>query len=399
MTDFRIASTGDTDADSAAAARRVLSHLRSELGGDPSFLMVAASAPHDLDVVSRELREAGVHAFHGFTSCNGCMTQRGVHAEDGVGMGMWAIRDPGGSFGTALVPMGDDPRESGRTAVREALAQAEREGEAPALILVNPTPGREEEVLEGIQDVVGPHVPVVGGSAADNEVAGGWMLFSGTEARNEGVMVSVLFPSVDVFYSFKSGYSPTGLTGVVTEADGRVLKTIDGEPAAIVYDRWTGGALEGVSAEGGNVLHLTSLHPIGRVVGSSMGFSQYQLSHPEAVTPDGSLSLFTDVKEGEVLHAMAGSLDSLVSRAGRVVETALERGGLGAADVSGALVTYCAGCMLTVGERMPEVAEQIGDVLHGAPFLGTFTFGEQGCFLGGENRHSNLMISGIVFAR
>ena len=37
--------------------------------------------------------------------------------------------------------------------------------------------------------------------------------------------------------------------------------------------------------------------------------------------------------------------------------------------------------------------------LPGIPFLGSFTFGEQGCFPGGENRHGNLMISVLLFPR
>jgi hypothetical protein len=33
----------------------------------------------------------------------------------------------------------------------------------------------------------------------------------------------------------------------------------------------------------------------------------------------------------------------------------------------------------------------------GAPFLGAFTFGEQGAITDGANRHGNLMVSGLVF--
>ena len=57
---------------------------------------------------------------------------------------------------------------------------------------------------------------------------------------------------------------------------------------------------------------------------------------------------------------------------------------------------YCAGCMLTVADRMPEVVSSIGSEFK-QPFLGTFTFGEQGCFLDSTNRHGNLMISAVVF--
>jgi hypothetical protein len=325
------------------------------------------------------------------------MTQRGVHQHEGVGLGLLGIRDPEGSYGTAMVPMGDDPAEAGGTAIQQALRAAGRAGEAPVLILLNPTPGSEEQILQGIQDVVGPGVPILGGSAADNEVAGEWSLFSVEGAEAEGVIVSVLFPSVDVSFSFRSGYAPLGPTGVVTDASGRTLRTIDGQPAAEVYNRWTGGTLNPILPEGGNALGLTSLFPIGRVVGQQEGIEQYQLSHPERALPDGSLVLFTDVATGETLYAMSGSLDSLVSRGGRVVTSAVDRGPFESMEVGGALVTYCAGCMLTVGGRMDEASEEVRRAIPDVPFLGSFTIGEQGCFLGGENRHSNLMISAVVF--
>jgi hypothetical protein len=48
---------------------------------------------------------------------------------------------------------------------------------------------------------------------------------------------------------------------------------------------------------------------------------------------------------------------------------------------------------------MDQVVDGVNQSLGGKPFLGSFTFGEQGCFAGGENRHGNLMISVLVFTR
>lgn len=96
---------------------------------------------------------------------------------------------------------------------------------------------------------------------------------------------------------------------------------------------------------------------------------------------------------------MTGTLDSLISRAARVTEGAMKSLFWGDEDVSGVLLTYCAGCMLSVGDDMEHVARGLRDVLTGAPFLGSFTFGEQGCFAGGENRHDNVMISAVVLGR
>ncbi len=96
---------------------------------------------------------------------------------------------------------------------------------------------------------------------------------------------------------------------------------------------------------------------------------------------------------------MHGDSNALVSRAGRVASEALARASLTRDQIAGALVIYCAGCMLSVRERMPEVVAGLREELGDVPFLGAFTFGEQGCFLGGENRHGNLMISVTLFAR
>ena len=53
--------------------------------------------------------------------------------------------------------------------------------------------------------------------------------------------------------------------------------------------------------------------------------------------------------------------------------------------------------MLAVQEHMDKVAAGIDQALGGAPFLGVFTFGEQGPVLNYENRHGNLMISCVTF--
>ena len=96
---------------------------------------------------------------------------------------------------------------------------------------------------------------------------------------------------------------------------------------------------------------------------------------------------------------MSGTRSSLISRAGRVARAALGAGNLTPDQICGALVIYCAGCMLTIQDQMDEVAAEVRDALGGKPFIGAFTFGEQGCFIGGENHHGNLMISVVVFEK
>ena len=96
---------------------------------------------------------------------------------------------------------------------------------------------------------------------------------------------------------------------------------------------------------------------------------------------------------------MVGTRESLIARAGRVARAALSAGNLTPAQTAGALVVYCAGCMLTVRDAIDDVAREIRRELGDAPFLGTFTFGEQGCFATRESFHGNRMISVVVFER
>jgi hypothetical protein len=54
--------------------------------------------------------------------------------------------------------------------------------------------------------------------------------------------------------------------------------------------------------------------------------------------------------------------------------------------------------MLAVDDQMPEVANTVLRAFGGMPFIGCFTFGEQGLMLD-RNVHGNLMISAIAFGR
>ena len=96
---------------------------------------------------------------------------------------------------------------------------------------------------------------------------------------------------------------------------------------------------------------------------------------------------------------MAGSPDQLTQRAGKVASLAVQAGGGRADAFAGALVVYCGGCMLAVRDRLEDVTAGLTEALPGVPYLGIFTFGEQGVVLDGRNRHGNLMISAVLFGR
>jgi hypothetical protein len=138
--------------------------------------------------------------------------------------------------------------------------------------------------------------------------------------------------------------------------------------------------------------------PIAVDAGKVDGVPHFLLIHPESVGANGELNTFAAIGEGTRIFSMRGDKERLIDRAGRVAIEAVNSLPGGADNLAGGLMVYCAGCMLAVDQRMPEVAAKVEEAFGGHPFLGCFTFGEQGCVVE-QNVHGNLMISAIAFGR
>ena len=397
---IRIATAAAEMASSADAASRCIEHLLAQGLTAPDYLMIQSDTRHDLAVVRAavQARWPDIH-IHAATSCLGSMIETGTHLGAEPGLCMLAIADADGDFGTACGAIESTPRATAAALVRQALVDADRLGESPAMVWVSSSPGIEEDVIAGLQEVVGTATPIVGGSAADNAIEGKWQVMAGGAPISNGLVVSVLFPSTRIGAAFHSGYAPTEQRGRITRCEGRRVFEIDGRPAADVYAAWTKGAVVRPAADSVNVLMATTLWPLGRYMDNIGGADIFILSHPETLSADGSMTLFTDVAEGEELVLMSGTTDSLLERPALVTDAACRIGEIDKTQVAGMILVFCAGCMLTVKDRLDEVRRSLNDALPGVPFIAAFTFGEQGPALACHNRHGNLMISAVTFAR
>jgi len=374
-----------------------------------SFVCVFYDAKHEDEAIFHFLRTRFEGAaILGGTSCNGVVNQDGLAGSCSIGL--LVLEDLDGNYGTAAARLHDDAADCAERTLHAALENADCAGELPELIWIYQAPGQEEAVIEGLRRVVGDRCPIIGGSSADNDISGQWRQMGPDGALADGLVVGVLFSSGGIGFAFQGGYEPSGESGivtrigydpvgecgVVTQSCGRQIISIDGEPAAEVYNRWIGGALGDKLDEGGSILADTTMHPVGVDVGKIEGITNYLLVHPDRILADGVLSTFASIEEGTRLFSMKGNRTRLIDRAGKVATAAAAMLPRGADSLAGGLVVYCGGCMLAVGDEMPHVASAVTDSFRGKPFLGCFTFGEQGAILG-KNAHGNLMISAIAF--
>lgn len=395
---MKIASAWSIQSDENLAATEAYEVLLKKLQGLPQFMLVHSSCDYDNDRLIQLLCTMAPDVpLQGGTSCLGVMTESGFHSRDKKGLGILGVLDPDGDYGVGIAEAKGDPEAAVITALDGALTKAGRPGELPEVVIITGYPGQEERVIHGIENHLGSSVPIIGGTSADNDMSGQWQQFGNSTVCREAISVATLFPTGAVGYAFHSGYEPTNNKGRVTQAKGRILCEIDGQPAAMVYNEWTEGLIDEILSAGGSLVPIASFSPIGRPVCRVSGVNYYRLSYPVEALSDQSLLLFTDIKEGDEVVLMTGNPDSLVSRAERVAGAAVDAALFNEEEVEGALVFFCTSCMLSIPDRMSEVVEGIQKGLSNSPFVGAFTLGEQGCFIGGENRHGNLMIAVLVF--
>ena len=393
---MKTASAFSVSPGAEVAANEALDGLLSKLGAAPDLLFLYTTEHHGEPVLLEAIRRRlpGVPLVGG-TSCGGVMTEAGFHSGPDGALGLFGIRDEDGSYGVGAAEIGSAPHAAGAAAIQAALAAAGREFEAPTLVWCCQPPGQEEAVLEGIQSVIGRTTPIIGGSSADEAIAGQWRQFSPQGVTCDHAVVAVLFPTTAYGAAFQSGYTPSQHSGVVTRAAERQILEIDHQPAAALYCQWTDGAVN--PSDQGMILAQSTATPLGRIAAEIHGVPTFVLSHPALMGPNGEISLFTEIAVGDRIHLMHGSPNSLVKRGGAVVANACATGGWPIDATRGGLVIYCGGCMLHVRERMDEVVQGVRDAIGQAPFLGAHTFGEQGAIMDNCNRHGNLMVSALTF--
>lgn len=391
-------STWSIDKNSQKAIQKAYQKLRVKLKDDPHWLACFSTVNHDNHAIIEWLHtNAPGVPVHGGTSCFNVMTQDGQHGEDGFALGLMGIHDKKGMYRVGVCENSQNPAEAGAEAARQAMANSQEP--LPAFLWLTCAPGFEEEIIKGMEWVTHKQIPIMGGSSSDNSIEGKWQQFANGKVYSDAVVVTAMYPSTEVYYFFWNGYFPTDKKGIITKADGRTVFEIDKRPASEVYNEWLEGQLHQTLEAQTKIFPETTLTPLGRKVLNNSFLESYYLAHPSIITPEGGLTLFADMQEGQELILMRSSKADLITRSGLVAQFALKKGKITPQQVAGSLLIYCAGCMITIEEDLEEVVNRINISLGGTPFLGIFTLGEQGCFRPSENYHGNLMTSIVVFTK
>lgn len=267
---------------------------------DIALALFFCSVHYDLDALAQELKRLFQNVpVIGCTTC-GEIGPSGYISRSFSGVSFSS------SFCTAAVGHLDDLQvfqdASGRALAAELVGKLDSAhtesapGHRFAFMMIDGLSVREESVTHAVQKGLGD-IPLFGGSAGDDQKYDRtWVYFDGAFHTDAAVLAVIETPYP--FKIFKTQHFTAGEERlVVTDADAahRIVKEINGLPAAAEYARVIGARAEALNAE-----HFSAFPVVVRVNGAN-----YVRSILSA-NPDGSLTFYCAIDRGLILRVAQG---------------------------------------------------------------------------------------------
>jgi hypothetical protein len=233
------------------------------------------------------------------------------------------------------------------------------------MLLSDGMAGHQQHLLNGVYEVAGAAVPVVGGAAGDDFAFRETYIFEGDRILRDAAAAVWIASDKPLSVVAKHGYSAASLPMMVTEVDGLCVRRIAGRPALEVYREVLGD--DGSALRPSAYIGLAQEHPFGLI--------QPDGSHLIRVVRmsdnDSDLMTFTELPPFAAINVMAGRPDDLLGAAGPVIVEALD-----GREASVLLVFSCAARREVLGDRVSEEAALFQAAAGSIPTFGFYTYGE-----------------------
>jgi len=362
-----VGSSASTSAD--VAGREAAATAMSALGGrPPALIIVYASVAYDLPALLASIRAVtGSAPLLGATTAG--QFHDGLFVEAGGGVQVLALTAGSYGFGVAAGEgLGaGDPEDLGRRLAMAARAAAEpgTRDHAAVMLLSDGMAGHQQHLLNGVYEIAGAAVPVVGGTAGDDFGFRETFLFEGDRVLRDAAAAVWIASDEPLSVVAKHGYVSASLPMMVTQVDGLCVRRIAGRPALDVYREVLGD--DANSLRPSTYAALAQEHPFGVIQpdGSHL-IRVVRMSDNES-----DLLTFAELSPFAAINVMAGRSDDLLAVSEPVVAEALE-----GRDASVLLMFSCAARREVLGSRVSEEAARFQAAAGSVPTFGFYTYGE-----------------------
>lgn len=408
------------------AVSEAIEKAKRQLGlNKPKFAYITFTVGYRYNQILEEIKKQldPQIKIHGLTSSGGVMTNEGLHIGNIGSIAIMLIASDNVDFGVASIDLTNvkSAHDAGKNAILQAIKDAGYNKETlPKMVLYAGTPRRGDDldILEGIADVIGPNVPVIGGNAGDEVVSGNWKKFSyltgadwvqftNNKSFHNGLVLTAIFTDSKVGWSFDSGAKITNKGGVVTKSKGNIIYEIDKRPALDVYSEWLeddGKLMELLKTNNfKDIVTYTAHSPLSKVLRLEDGQIGYYTLHPIPQFSDiatKTLPMAVPVIQGMEVRLFSGTWQTTLNRAETIPSDALIRGNIKVEDGLFGIVTFCEGAAVSMPESEAfKIPVLTNNVIRGMPFIGAITEGEHGPLLGVRNINANLAESMLIIGK
>jgi hypothetical protein len=240
-----------------------------------------------------------------------------------------------------------------------------------------------EEILRGLEDIIGTEVKAFGGGAGDDYAFTETFVFTNGKDSNHAITcIAIDETKVTVEGIATCGWKAVGTEKTVTKSEGNHVYTIDNEPALDITTKY--GGLEDINPENKDVLsELAANFPLqlqrekGDPVmrpGLVVDWDDHSF-YTSGTVPQGSKVRFSLPPDWDVM-------DKVVRGVEKLKETKMP-------EADAMVVFSCAGRILSLGPLMTEELEGIKNVWD-VPMAGMFSNAELGRATGGNLEMHNL---------
>jgi hypothetical protein len=355
--------------DSVAAGQAAAEEAVKALGGEePALVVVYASMRYDLNDLL-----AGIRGITGEAPLVGATTSGhfldGEMVPPGQGVSVLALSSGPYRFGTASATgLRDRPFALGQDLVRAARSElgADRPRYGALMVLADGFGGDLQSLLNGIYQIAGATVPVVGGAAGADRQMNKTLVFHGDRVLDDAAVAVWIGSERPLRVAFGHGWQAHGLPMLVTRVDGPVVHEIAGRPAFDVYAESfrTADTPEDAGVEWWQGIDARRAFGLIEPDGT-------EIIRGSFVDADGRPRTFTPLPPYSAIRIMTATPDDILGISEQVVSEAI------GADEPNVLLTFsCVGRVEILQERAPEEARRLQEAAADVRTFGFYAYGE-----------------------
>ncbi|QNJ97678.1 FIST signal transduction protein [Constantimarinum furrinae] len=356
--------------------------IKSELelcmkdGFSPTLAIIFISVAQDRKAIARILDEKGIAIF-------GCTTN-GEFIDEETEKGSAAI---------LLMDMNPDyfqiyfeeyPDKNYRKVANEIAQKAQNKFKNPAFLMgLSGAETDGEEVLKGLEDIIGQDVNAFGGCAGDDYAFTETFVFTNKQESNGGIVcMAIDEANIAVSGIATCGWKAEGTEKTVTKSEGNHVFTVEDTPVLDITTKY--GGLENITPDNKDLLvELAANFPLqlqrekgDPVMRPALVVDWTDRSfYTSGTVPQGSKVRFSLPPDFDVMEKVVKGVEEL------------KKNKMPEADAM--VVFSCAGRILSLGPMMTEELEGIKNVWK-VPMAGMFSNAELGRTKGGNLEMHNL---------